>query len=227
MHIRTLSGLEANRKKKQDEKDELDFSPSVISILGTYARIMCNYVAQPVDQQVMTALRLQMRGADKQRPSLLDMVASFATIVEFKHSSAGAPKREAYDRAIADYNSKAASKAYRIVGAVKDLIRNVMRCPQGFRAALARHYDQYKHEVSAVTLNNLADCGNFFVPGSQRLQTSSNTWQQILTVSEQTSVMWLSRVIGDFERKAPRRASAKIKAQLCSLFLDERTQCAF
>jgi hypothetical protein len=156
-----------------------------------------------------------MRGADKQRPSLLDLVASFATIVEFKHGSDGTPKKDAFDRAIAEYNSKVASRNYRIVGSIKDLIRNVMRCPSGFRAALARHYDQYKHEVSAVTLGNLAECGSNFVPGTVRFQTGT-IWQQIFTVSEESTVVWLTRVLGDFETKAPKRASNKAKARLCS-----------
>lgn len=168
-----------------------------------------------MDQQVLTALRLQMRGADKQRPSLLDLVASFATIVEFKHGSEGTPRRDAFDKAIAEYNNKVASRSYRILGSIKDLIRNVMRCPSNFRAALARHYDQYKHEVSAVTLGNLAECGSNFVPGSVRCQTAGTTWQQIFTVSDDSSVVWLTRVIGDFEKKAPKRASNKAKAGRC------------
>ena len=198
----------------QDSLDELDCSrEDVHALLSSLARVNCNYVQQNLDLQVFTALRLQFRGSDKQRPSLLDLVSSFASIIEYKASlTPTASKRDLFDQAVGEFNSKVAVKNYKVVGPVKDAVRNLMRCPAVFRQQLHRHYDGYKHELSALCATALQDSS--FVPGTSKASKAkySAAWCGILLVTEEVSIVWIQRVIADFERRAPRGASNKSKA---------------
>jgi hypothetical protein len=195
----------------QDNDDELDCSNADVKfLLNSLVHVNCNYVLQGLDMQVFTALRLQFRGSDKQKPSMLDLVSSFAAVVDFKSQlNPRVSKRDLFEAAVTEFNATVAVRSYKVTGSLKDAIRNVMRCPPAFRAVLHGHYDSYKHECSALNVSNLVD--NSFVPGSNRCANKSGVWNTILLVTDDGVVEWVKRVVGDFERTAPKSATVKAK----------------
>lgn len=187
-------------------------SQDVQALLSSCFLIQCNYrrLARPEDA-IYESLKLQYRGADKQRPSVLDLVQSFCNAIDHKLAARPrAPRRDLLEECIAEYNSKMANKHWRLVGDIKQAVKHLLRVPVMCKQLLISHLSNYKHEQSALSISALAT--GCFVPGTCRYNGCDAFWRGILTATEDCTLTWFERVVSGFEAKVPRTASSKLKA---------------
>jgi len=186
----------------------------MLALLQSISTPLCNYkhVSSP-ELVIYESLKLQYRGADKQRPSVLDLTLSLCAAVE--HKAAAKPrasKRELFEAVCSEYNAAMSVRTWKVTGDVKMAIKNLCRTTTVFQQTLAGHFNFYKHEQSAVTVTVLAS--DFYIPGHCRLPSASDSplWKSILTVTEEVSDLWLERMVSNFQAKAHKTASSKTKA---------------
>lgn len=174
---------------------------------------MCNYTHGLRDEQIIyESLKLQFRGAEKQRPSTLDLSAALMIALQSKlRMRPKAAKRELLEEVIMEYNKQVPIKNWKLLGEQKAAIKNLVKAPEELRVIIRQHLNQYRHEVSAITVSVLAD--GIFVPGTSRLQQdAAGEWRSIMMVNEGAAIMWGQRLIKGFESRAPPSSSSKQKA---------------
>lgn len=183
----------------------------LVHLLQSISCIMANYKhGLTGEEAIYEALKLQFRGAEKQKPSTLDLAISFMGALQAKAQTRRVAKRELLEETIMEYNNKMPSKSWKLIGDSKTAVRNLTKVPENLRNIMREHLNAYRHESSAITVAVLA-CG-VFVPGTVRLQPDAKgEWLNIMTVSEASSVEWGNRLIKGFESRAPACASTKQK----------------
>jgi hypothetical protein len=121
-------------------------------------------------------------------------------------------RRDLLEVAISEYNAGVPSRSWKVVGNVKQVLQNLLRCPVRLCDMLHEHYNFYRHEISSLHTANLG--GNWYTPGTQRPLkpgAEDTVWKCIMTVTDESCIEWVRRVIGDFEKKAPRNSTTKAK----------------
>ena len=171
------------------------------SLIHTLAVMKCNFeLVAKQEMHIYSALKLQFRGTEKQRPSPITLVESFILAVDAKAKSVriAVSKRDLLDTAISEYNAMCSNRSWKIVGSPKDVIRNLMRVPAEMRMQLHSHYDKYRHDTSALHMLNLGGAEGFYVPGCRRPlknEADPGPWRCIFTVTDLACLTWCSRCI--------------------------------
>lgn len=163
------------------------------------------------EEAIYEALKLQVRGAEKQKPSTLDLAVSFMGALQAKAQTRKAAKRELLEETFMEYNSRMPSKSWKLTGDIRAAVKNLTKVCEALHIIMRQHLDSYRHESSAVTVPVLAS--GVFVPGTVRLQADAKgaDWANIMTVTDTSSLEWGRRLIKGFESRAPPSASTKQK----------------
>ena len=117
------------------------------------------------------------------------------------------PRTELFEAAVREHNGSQL-KSDQIRGDLKSSLRNILRAPDEFRDVLKKHYDKFRHEKSAVSLQVLGD--SCWCPSQNKMASAENA-HPCASVSEEACVLWLKRTILNFEKKVNPAASVKAK----------------
>ena len=106
-----------------------------------------------------TLLRLGLgqETAEKQPPSALDFVGFFQQAMEadVRRTGKKRPICEAVHNLVSQYNQGTSVRKWKVDGAKKKIVINLMRSPTHVRAILAAHYDQHNHATSGTLLTSV------------------------------------------------------------------------
>ena len=117
---------------------------------------------------------------------------------------------------IAEYNETVRhNPKNEIVQRKRTLVLLMASFPLTVISEIENHYQRYRHNESAVGVHNIID--ETLRPGTNRSKNKAspkgsgdkNIWDNILTVRETSLVVWVRRVIGDFETTAGPKSSTK------------------
>ena len=136
--------------------------------------ITCNFKKQGRKDAIADALKMQLRGSEKQKPSTYELCTAMMSIVA---EQAPGPAEKVtgldVDQAIRYFNSKVTSK-FRILAPQRTAIKNLVRCPPEVLQAIKKHYQRYQHQSSAVAIAALQE--SFYVPDSSAKRDGGSQW---------------------------------------------------
>ena len=179
-------------------------------LLRSLGTVNANYkVMKKPEDAVYEGLKLQHRGLEKQRPSVLDLVFAMGRAMEYKvKAHPRLSRRDALDSAISEYNSRM-TKLNKLTGKLLNAVKQLNRTSSAFKQMLFMHYNTYHWEQSALALSGLQE--GVYAPGANKYTGTDNLWRGLNEVTEETSLLWLGRVIKGFESKVSKNSSAKMK----------------
>ena len=117
-----------------------------------------------------------------------------------------------------------------MTGKLKDAIKVVMRWPASYKSIMRKHYDKFRHENSALTLNSLCKAGAYTTPKARGASASeASAWEDILVPTEDVVLLWLERAITDFEKRVggtcvSSKQKVALLVLLVSCLLDDRLE---
>lgn len=184
--------------------------PLVKLLLQSLGTVNANYkVMKKPEEAVYEGLKLQHRGLEKQRPSVLDLVFAMGRAVEYKiKAHPRMSRRDALDSAISEYNNRM-TKTNKLTGKLLNAVKQLNRTSSAFKQDLFMHYNMHRWEQSALALPGLQE--GVYAPGANKYTGTDSLWRGINEVNDETSLIWLSRVINGFDAKASKNSSAKMK----------------
>ncbi|CAK8998217.1 unnamed protein product [Durusdinium trenchii] len=185
--------------------------------LHSFATVHCSYshFQQPA-HHFLYSLKMGFVTAEKLTPSPLTIVSDLGKAIELERAMSTSrtriPLKDAMNKVIADFNRLVTLKRHRVDTARRNLAYNLLRCPAESLTLLHAHYDQFKHEHSALPHEILEK--DFYVPNlpvRSDHYRGSKQLQQIMQLTPETVMLFFSRTTQDFARKVSKDASFKAK----------------
>ena len=208
---RHVSCATAKRCLPQFTAHELDMDdPAVTLLLQSLGTVNANYkVMKKPEEAVYEGLKLQHRGLEKQRPSVLDLVFAMGQAMEYKmKANPRMNRRDALDSAISEYNTRM-TKGNKMTGKLLNAVKQLNRTSSAFKQNLFLHYNAHRWEQSALALPGLQEF--IYAPGANKYTGNDPLWRELNEVKEESSLLWLSRVINGFDSKVSKNSSVKMK----------------
>ena len=150
-----------------------------------------------------------MRGAERQRPSILKKANIFDKSAEDKlvlecHRSLG--KEAVLEMCFADYNTRedvANQEQWQLGHNERQAIKNlILRVSPGAKAIMAQHLSKRKGDLAAWS-NEPIRRGRWLLGGVASNTEKGSTWDTALTMTEGKQVAFLKRVVHLFQVKNP------------------------